>query len=1396
MHCFCHHFATCLNMPTRLLAPLLLLLLALPMMGAAQQEDINFTSITTKEGLSANTINTILKDRYGLLWFGSEDGLDRYDGINLTVYRHKPDDRQSLPANEVLALHEDELGNLWIGTSGGGLSRYDRQKNVFVNYPTTGPNALTNKVVRGITTDAGGNIWVVHFAGVNIVDPESGKVTNLPLPGTSEDPGTLAGIAVYRDRRERIWVGTNQGLFRFNASNRAFTGFFRTHPNATGPIGNQVNVITEDSSGNIWAGSTNGLSMLQKGSETFVPVPLSQSPVTGINGNSVFSVAVDGPNLWLGTGNGLIIFDTRTGNNRQLRPDNRNIHSLTAAGIRKIHIDKQGLYWIGTIGGGVNKYDRNLNLFNLVRSNPYDPRGLNAPMVLSFAEAENGNVYVGTEGGGLNLFDVQTKYVTHFPIRSNRPNAGPNFTILTMEKSSRGPLLLGTYGEGMFVFDPATKNYRQVWQGGKPGDLNANDVYCIFEDKAGNIWVGTNGNGINVLNNDYSVVRRFTPQPKAAIDNFLPINGYIRDIKEDSQGNIWIATHGGGIATYFPGSGKFNVYNTENSKLVNDIVEALLIDSTDGIWAATFGGGLVHYNQKNGQFRTFSETDGVANSTVYELLMDVSGRIWISTNKGISSIDPRTSKINNYNHHNGLQNNNFIRGAGLRTSNGTLFFGGLEGFNFFNPKYLKQNANVPKVLLTDLKVANQSVQQSEKGPLREDITIAKEIHLDFKQNFSISYVGLNYTATEQNQYAFKLEGFDKDWNYVGNATTASYTNLDPGEYTFRVKASNNDGVWNEEGHTVKIFVHPPFWRSNLAYLLYTAAFIGLLLYSRHLGIQRINRKFALEQERFRAEQEKKEVLRVHELDQQKIKFLTNLSHEFRTPISLILGPADHLLAQETDPQAKSHLHRIRRNAKRLVNLVNQLLDFRKMEEKELTLQLSEGELVSFVKEAADSFHDLSERKKIAFTFSSEIAALHTRFDHDKIERILFNLLSNAFKFTLEGGQIELTIKDPAAQQEGDQKWVTIQIKDTGVGISPEQKDRIFERFFQANSPAAILNQGTGIGLAITKEFVQLHGGTIAVESEPEVGTTFIIQLPFNEIDAPQTIELPQPEVVAIVEETEMDEAGEAAVAEVASLVAGSNGKPSILLVEDNEDFRAYLKDNLQSSFSVLEAANGKEGWQKALGQHPQLVVSDISMPVMDGIELSRKLKADKRTGHIPVILLTALTGEEDQLRGLQTGASDYITKPFNYDVLHAKINNLLVLNQTLKTTYTKQIKVQAPEVHIESDDEKLMKAISVYLEENLTNPQLSVEELSRNIGMSRSSLYNKLLELTGQTPVEFIRSVKLEKAAVLLEKSDMTIAQVGYSVGFSTPNYFAKSFKAKFNMLPSEYIALKKKGNA
>jgi signal transduction histidine kinase/ligand-binding sensor domain-containing protein/DNA-binding response OmpR family regulator len=1193
---------------------------------------------------------------------------------------------------------------------------------------------------------------------------------------------------VYEDRQKRMWIGTDEGVIVYDGKN--LRSFKHDSEDPASLTGNTINDIQQDAAGNIWIATNSGLAKYSTATNSFASYRSGGLGTATLSSDIVYSIAFDNETLWLGTEKGLNVFNPGNGQVWQYRQDNRDINSLSADAVRCVMIDRQGIYWLGTLRGGVDKYDKNLNVFDFVRSNPFDANGLRSSIVTSFAEDGQGKLFVGTESDGLSLFDPATRTLQSVPLASGVPGAGNKMSILALEKTSPNQLLIGSYGDGLFIMDTRTRSYRQLVAGTGPNHINSNEIFCIKKMHNGQTWVGTNGAGINVLNQKNQVILRYTPTPLAPIDRQLPVNGFIRAIEEDEDGQVWIATHGGGVAVLDTAAQKFKIYTTYTSTLSNDKVQSLLKDALGNMWVGTFGGGLDLFDKAKHQFITYSEKEGLANATIYHLLSDNNGRIWMSTNKGISSIDIRTKAITNYNYNNGVQNNNFYHGAGIRISNGQMFFGGLEGFNYFNPDQLRKNVNIPEVLITDLKIANQSVTPSADGPLKERITEAKRIDLDYKQNFSLGFVGLGYTAPGQNQYAYKLENFDKDWNYVGHQTNASYTNLDPGHYVFRVKASNNDGVWNDTGASLEIYVHPPFWRTTYAYIIYLLAFAGALLYYRHQSHLRLKRKFALERERFHNEQEQNEKERVHQLDTLKIKFLTNLSHEFRTPISLILGPVERLLTDPRNYEAFGHLQMIKRNGKRLLNLVNQLLDFRKMEEHELVLNATPGELVAFLQDTADSFADLSERKRIKFHFDSRLAELQTSFDHDKLERIVFNLLSNAFKFTEEGGMVKMELEKIEQPSGDDRQWVSLKISDTGIGIEHDKLEKIFDQFFQSNTTASILNQGSGIGLSITKEFVKMHGGTIRVASEEGTGSVFTIELPL-----PQEQQKSKSIQIATDKPSQVD----ALLAELAIPVSeksaeGSADMASILLVEDNEDFRFYLKDNLRSHYKVFEAKDGKEGWQRALADHPDVIVSDISMPFMNGIEFCQKVKTDKRTSHIPVILLTAMSKEEDQLRGLSTGANDYITKPFNFEILQARINNFFTLNHQLKTAYTRQIKILNPEVVVESDDEKFLKNVMTYIDENLLNPQLSVEEMSRHMAMSRSSLYNKVLELTGETPVEFIRSVKLDKAAQLLEKSDMNVTQIAYSAGFSTANYFAKSFKVKFGMLPSEYRARKNKG--
>jgi len=1325
----------------------------------AQKDSINFTRITSKDGLSSNIVRAILKDHYGWMWFATEDGLNRFDGNHFTVYRHQEKEHNSLPASDITALFEDSAGNLWVGTNGGGLCLYDRNNDTFINMERfEGGASLSSSTIRTICNDSSGNVWTASYTGIFRIDPIRRKITLLPF-----SPRPLINC-LFEDSRHTIWIGTSNGLY--NEKNGRF------NPVAT--EGNNIKAVAEDPKGNIWIGTSTGLSRRSPDGHSTrnFPYPvftLAPDPVSG--------------KIWIGMEDGLNILDPATDEVLTITPDKRRSYGLSRKSVRALYIDPHGIYWVGTFQGGINKFDKNLSLFQLRQSNPFDEHGLSNSVVTSFAEGKDSTVYIGTDGGGLNVFHRRTGLFSH-------PQLSPSLAILAMEKDHSDKLWIGTYGKGVFLMDPSG-SCRQFTKGTGPDSIDNNDIFCIKEDKEGRIWLGTNGSGVNIYD---PVTRRFH-------NPGLAINKYIRAIEEDTDGNIWIASHGGGIVRLNPATSAIKVFTKANSSLPGNTVFTVLRDSRGRLWMGTAGGGLSLYDPQTGDFTTWSEKDGLSNTVVYKIMEDNSGLLWVSTNAGISSFDPTTRHFTNYNWYNGVQRSNFVLGSGLRLRDGELYFGGLDGFNFFDPRLLRHNNNSPAVVLTELRVANQAVAPSAGGPIREQISIAEKINLDYRQSFSISYAALDYTSAQQNNYAYKLDGFDRDYNFVGPSKTASYTNLDPGDYTFRVRVRNSDGVWNSTGAAISIHIRPPWWRTIYAYIFYAAFAICVFLFYRHKTVQKIQRRFMAEEEKRRVrqliEQQRNEARVARELDQMKIRFLTNLSHEFRTPISLIMGPVDNLLSRPHAESESGQLRMIRRNGRRLLNLVNQLLDFRKMEENELSLHPADGEAISFIKEAFDSFKDLSEKKQIDYTFHSNQRLLPASFDHDKLERILFNLLSNAFKFTPAGGRIRVDVQklpsrepippssDPLSyinghfQPPGNTTWLRITISDTGIGIPEDKKQNIFDRFFQINSPD-LLNQGSGIGLSIASEFVKMQGGTIEVESRPGAGTIFSVQLPFHLTTAPAN---PKPQPIPPTEPAKP----------TTSPSSDDKIKPLILLVEDDDDFRFYLKDNLRHYYKVIEATNGKEGWQKTLSHHPLLVVSDISMPVMDGIQLSNKIKSDKRTLHTPVILLTALTGEEQQLKGLATGANDYVTKPFNFEILNSKIKNLLRLNHSLKTTYSRQIQVKVPEQPIESSDATLIKDIRLYIEDHLMDPQLSVDHLSRHVGMSRSSLYSKMLDLTGQTPIEYIRAVKLDKAAILLEKSTLNMAQVAYETGFATPNYFAKSFKTRFNMLPSEYASLKRK---
>lgn len=1350
-----------------------ILLLVLSAQLRAQDIDLHFVNFTSRDGLSSSTVNAVIKDRYGFMWFGTDDGLNKFDGIRFTVYRHNVNDSTSLKSNRVLSLYEDKGGNLWVGTT-AGLSLYDRTRNAFKHANITFGNAA-----RVICGDRAGDLWVGTYGGLLKYNHSTGSVKRYAV----EDrvPGHLASNTVtslFEDNHARLWVGTNAGLQLYQPATDQFLLFVNKSTDPHSISDNIIKAIIQDQKGDLWIGTNDGgLNKFIAADSTFQHFRHNEADPNSIRNNRIYCLAVEpAGRIWVGTESGLDILDPQTGLIQRVINNARNRYSLRGKSLRSFYIDTAGIYWVGTYQSGVSKYDKNLTSFELVESNPFDPAGLASPKVTSFAEAPGGNIYVGADNGGLSLYDPATGLFRKVPVGQSP------LTILTMERSG-DDLWIGTYRQGIYVLNTVNGGIRHFTKEDGVSGLSNDEIFAMKRDRYGNMWVGTNGQGVDIFNPKQGRFQRFQNYVQGATGDKPVSLAFVRAIEEDNAGNIWIAATGRGIDVFNPVLKTLKLYNRFNTHLPIEDIHTFLATTDGRVWLGTAGNGLYYFDAASNGFKNIETNQRLPNSMIFKILQDESGKIWFSTNKGISSFDTKTKGLRNYTFENGLQQSSFAPGAGLRTAKGELYFGGLEGFNHFFPGKLNYNFNIPKVVLTGLKVDNQEVLPGN-SILTSDISVAKEIRLKYKQNFSIDFTALDFTNPEEFQYAYLLEGFDKKWNEVGTLKTVVFTNLDPGHYTLLVKAKNPNEGWSTEATEIAVYIKPPFWRTAYAYVLYLLVFVAVLLGIRYRGVQRLKRKFAAEQERLQIkqliEEERKETERQRAFDQARIKFLTNLSHEFRTPISLISGPVETLLENEPDRNKAGQLNMVRRNARRLLNLVNQLLDFRKLEEKELQLNLVKSDLVAFARDVSESFKDLADRRRIRFVFNSSIESYSAAFDRDKIERVLFNLLSNAFKFTGADGEVAVNIERAEPGKEG----VVIHVTDTGIGMSAADRQHIFDRFFQGKTSADIMNQGSGIGLSITKEFVRLHGGTIDVNSVQGKGSDFVVMLPLVELK--EAAVLPAGETGGPLNETMPD-------AEDERNDLKGDEPFRILLIEDNEDFRAYLRDHLKLQYKVIEAADGKEGWQKALSSHPHIIISDISMPHMDGIALSKKIKADKRTSHIPIILLTAMTGDANLLKGLKTGASDYLTKPFSAEVLKLKIHNTLLLSHQLKETYVRRLKVETPPAEVQSEGDKLLIRITSYIEQKIDDDSLSVEQLSKHLFMSRATLYNKVVDLTGETPVEFIRSVRLNKAAELLENSDMRIVDISYMVGFATPSYFTRAFKQRFNMSPSEYAAQKRK---
>lgn len=1357
----------------------------------SQRNAYQFSHLDINNGLSNNQTNCIFKDSYGFMWFGTISGLNRYDGYKFKVFKNQRTDSTSIADNFVSHIYEGPGKKMWVFTH-KNYSIYDPRTEKFSNNinPELARLKIPTNDLGFIKKDTRGNYWFsTNNQGLYCYHPSDNTTA---VYSSSEGSGIVLHsnwvVDIADCGKGLIWLIYSDGaLEQVNLNtNQVVSKATLPHQATKGPM--PINFSLKlDPEKNLWIWAESqaiGVYFYNTQAKNFKYYS-KESPGNLLNSNIINSIIVGDDNkMWVGTDHGGInIIDTKTSKITYLLPREDDPKSIMGNNV-VLYKDRDGIIWAGTYKQGISYYHKGIFQFPLVRHYQSDKASFPYDDVDFFKEDKLGNLWVGTNGGGLIYYNPVTHQYTNYRHDPANPNSLANDVVISLCIDHEGKLWVGTYFGGLDYFDGKTfKHYRQNDK--VTGSINDDRIYAIMEDQDYNIWLGTFAGGVNVFNRK---TQSFTRPYKIGAR-------YISALYPDDEGNVWIAEDQG-----------IDVINTKNSKikhythdahnansLIDRDINSIVKDSRQLIWIGTKG-GLSILNPKTQKFTNLGEEQNLPANTVIHILEDAQGRMWFSSNNGVSCItltrdgDNYKFDIKNFNETDGLQGREFNIGATYKMRNGKMIFGGGHGFNIFDPAQITMPTHRPPLVFTDLQLFNKSVAVGDtiKGRvvLTKAISGTTDITFNHSQNvFSLEFAAFDFFNPTKVQYQYKLEGFDKTWlNMPASIRKATYTNLDAGDYVFKVKAYNSNNPQNASIIALKITVLPPFWKSTWAFVLYFLGFVATLFYIRHRGIVKLKKEFAVQQQQREVERkaasEVLEAKRMHELDLMKIKFFTNVSHEFRTPLSLILSPIDQLIRANEKPEQQQQLQMIKRNGRRLLNLVNQLLDFRKMEFKELKLSLTRGDVVAFIKEVSVSFSDIAVQKNLRYVFDSDIESLVTEFDQDKLERILFNLLSNAFKFTPSGGHICVLL---GLAKDSNKQMLEIKVIDTGIGITPDKQDKIFERFFQDDMPQNLLNQGSGIGLSITREFVKMHGGEINVESQLNQGSCFTILLP---VIAEGTTTATSSGNMKI--ETEVKKGKED--------ILRSNKKPVILLVEDNDDMRFYLKDNLKHQFEIIEACNGREGWQKALAMHPNLIVSDISMPEVTGIELCKKIKSDSRTTHIPVILLTASCAPEDQLLGLDSGANDYIMKPFNFEILLSKVKNLLLLQETLKKTYQKQQDVKVEEIEVASEDDKFVKTAINMVETNITNPNFSVEELSRLMLLSRVSLYKKLLMLTGKTPVDFIRNIRLEKAVQLLEKSKLNIANVAYEVGFGNPTYFAKVFREEYGMLPSEFVnQLKKK---
>ncbi|RPA67111.1 hybrid sensor histidine kinase/response regulator [Cyclobacteriaceae bacterium YHN15] len=1308
-----------------------ILILAIPAFG---QKELSFRQLSVNEGLSQNSVVSVAQDSQGFLWFATQEGLNRYDGIEFRVYNKKFADitqESHLQLGKVVA---DQKNRIWIIPESSVPEILDPLKNEFT-------------LIKGITAanslheDLSGDIWIGTFSGQLFKWNESIQSPEMIWTDPSREILDIADFDA-----QQLLLTFNDGVILLNKQNQSVIDF--QLPNN----GNIYSCAIADPDGNIWIGTLNaGIWLIQNGEKSIRPVQsVVENLPENIDKQMILDIMTDTKGrIWVATyGQGIIQLNTKSNTSQNYIYQKQNPRSVHYNDVLCIFEDYTGTLWFGTDGAGLSFYDTYLEKFNFFH-NQQVPENINIDVVRALYVDEQDKIWIGTSGKGLTSFDPKTK---NWLTLSSSGKTSQNILsdrVMSLLGDGDGKLWIGYQEEGLSIMDLESGQFTHYNAQSKI-KLGSNTIWKIFKDSGNRFWLATRNDGLIQFDPKKGVVRQFTHNPNDP--NSIPGNN-VRTVEEGRKGQLWIGTENQGIASFDVESGKFHpLFHQEDdpNSISSNSIKSLYFDGKNTLWIGTNGSGINALNIDNLELTRISTNEGLANDVIYGILPDAADNLWLSSNKGITKITILSSKplefnITNYTNYDGLATE-FNTGAYFKNKDGSIYFGSLEGFYWFNSEDILLNEVPPKTAITGLFAFDQAITPTGIIKLRHD-----------ENTLTINMASLVFSSPDKNEFQYKLENHDENWIQAGNNHQARYTNLAAGEYKFLAKSSNYDGIWSEEPVSLQFTILPPWYLSIWAkfsyFLFLTLAIIWIYQYLKW----RWEIKFLIKMKEDEAE-------RLMEIDRFKTNFFTNISHEFRTPLTLIAGPVERLMSQSDNPIFKSQLNLIKQNSQRLLNLVDQLLEVSKIKSGKQQLSIRKGNLGLLLQSIVSNFFYFATEKDIRIR--TEIPLMtEVWFDPDKIEKIVGNLLQNAIKYGKPG--TEVMVK---SRIQENQLHLTIS-NHSLVNYSKQEISHLFDKFYKPDSKI----EGFGIGLPLVKDLVELTKGQIKLHLEEKDCFRVEITIPVGKYSF-------RPEQV--VEEEEYQEDSGLKENEI---LAGENA-PQVLVVEDNNKVRSFLIHELKPYYKILEAENGREGLFLALKKIPDLIISDVMMPEMDGIELCQKLKNDEKTSHIPIILLTAKSEEDNILKGLEVGADDYMLKPFGIKQLLLRIEKLIELRRNLRIRYSGKTSIAPNEIAITSTDEKFLEKIQNIVDNDLGDSNFTVDEFCKKLGMSRMQLHRKLTALTGLSTTAFIRDQRLRLAINRLEKSGESISEIAYSVGFSSPSYFIKCFKETYEMTPSEFV--------